>query len=457
MSTVANTPKVVADHYEIDSSAPIGSGGMALVFRGRDLRTRRDVALKTLKPEWVSDASARARFRHEARTMAFLTHPNVARVYDLFEPDEISAPWAVLEFVPGPSLRQEIDREGQLDIDRIAHLLRQVASALDHLHKRGMVHLDVKPQNILFSDPMTLKLIDFGIAQRAHTAPELLNGQSFGTVSYVSPEQASGEVVGPASDIYSLGCVVYEMVTGRTPFVTSGATTPEEILLSHVSVAPVAPTNMRVDLDLPDWIDDVILDALRKDPDQRYTSTVGFADAFQQSLDAATPIDSTVPLGDLPRFDPRRNPVVVQDPRPRPVARRTGPPLVTRIPTIFLWKLILIVAVGNLLLAGLSYFVFGTVPGLYEPETSFAAASRIEVRAELLNVREGFNDSAVIVGQVTGGMVLDVTGPPIAGWIPIEFQFGQETITGYVATEHVDTVPLTGQERLRRQLETWLP
>ena len=457
MSTVAHMPRVVADHYEIDGNTPIGSGGMALVFRGRDLRTRRDVALKTLKPEWVNDANARARFRHEARTMAFLTHPNVARVYDLFEPDEISAPWAVLEFVPGPSLRQEIDREGHLDIDRIAHLLRQVASALDQLHKRGMVHLDVKPQNIIFADPMTLKLIDFGIAQRAHTAPELLNGQTFGTVSYVSPEQATGEVVGPASDIYSLGCVVYEMVTGRTPFVGTNGAPSDEILSSHVSAVPALPTDIRPDLDLPDWIDDVILDALHKNPDQRYTSTIGFADSFQQSLDAATPIDSTVPLGDLPRFDPRRNPVVIQDPRPRPVARRTGPPLVTRVPTVFLWKLILIVALGNVLLAGLSWFVFGTIPGLYEPQTTFTSAVEVEVAAEVLNVRVAAANSADIVGQVTRGMTLDITGPPDSGWIPIEFQFGGETIVGFVATEHVEPVPLTGQERLRRQVETWLP
>src|SRR5687767_11931666 len=139
--------KVVADHYEIEGSQPIGSGGMALVYRGRDLRTRREVALKTLKPEWVHDAAARARFRHEARTMAFLSHPNVARVYDLFEPNEQSQPWVVLEYVPGFSLRQEIDHNGPIDIDRLSHLLKQIAAALHHLHQRGMVHLDVKPQN----------------------------------------------------------------------------------------------------------------------------------------------------------------------------------------------------------------------------------------------------------------------------------------------------------------------
>ena len=195
---VTGNNQVVADHYEIEGVQPIGSGGMALVYRGRDLRTRRLVALKTLKPEWVDNPVARARFRHEARTMAFLSHPGVAKVYDLHEPNEQSRPWAVLEFIPGLSLRQEIDRSGPIDIDRLTHLLKQIAAALAHLHQRGMVHLDVKPQNILFEDPMTIKLIDFGIAQESGTVPETLDGQIFGTVSYVSPEQAAGERVDPA-------------------------------------------------------------------------------------------------------------------------------------------------------------------------------------------------------------------------------------------------------------------
>ena len=156
---------VVADHYQIESDLPIGSGGMALVYAGRDLRTRRSVALKTLKPEWIADSGARARFRHEARTMAFLAHPNVVQVYDLWEPDDGSQPWVVLELLEGPSLRQALDKSGPMDLDVVAHLLKQIAAALDHLHGRGLCHLDIKPANILFAEPMKVKLIDFGIAQ----------------------------------------------------------------------------------------------------------------------------------------------------------------------------------------------------------------------------------------------------------------------------------------------------
>ena len=325
--------KVVADHYEIEGSQPIGSGGMALVYRGRDLRTRREVALKTLKPEWVHDAAARARFRHEARTMAFLSHPNVARVYDLFEPNEQSQPWVVLEYVPGFSLRQEIDHNGPIDIDRLSHLLKQIAAALHHLHQRGMVHLDVKPQNILFEEPMVVKLIDFGIAQKVGSVLEASNGQAFGTVSYVSPEQASGEEVGPASDIYSLGCVVYEMVTGEPVFAFRDSTDPQIMLAAHLTESPIPPSRRRPDLFLPEWIDDIVLDALGKDPEDRYPTTLAFAEAFEGALNAATPPDSTVPLDRLPRFDPRRNPTVVHTPPPVVGARRNAPPVISRIRT----------------------------------------------------------------------------------------------------------------------------
>jgi serine/threonine protein kinase len=448
--------RVVADHYEIDDQ-PIGTGGMALVYRGRDLRTRREVALKTLKPEWVSDAHARARFRHEARTMAFLSHPNVARVYDLFEPNEQSQPWVVLEFVPGLSLRQEIDRNGPIDIDRLAHLLKQIAAALNHLHQRGMVHLDVKPQNILFDDPMTVKLIDFGIAQEAGTILEVANGQAFGTVSYVSPEQASGEEVGPASDIYSLGCVVYEMVTGETVFRYRDGTDPQIVLAAHLTELPIPPTGRRPNLELPEWIDDIVLDALAKVPEDRYPTTVAFAEAFEGALSAATPPDSTVPLSRLPRFDPRSNPTIVHTPPPVVAARIKGPPLVARIRTVFLWKLVGIVALGNLLLAVLSYWDTGVVPGLYDPSVAIHAGTTVTVTAELLNVRADPSDSSPVLDQVDQSAELRVTGLPNGGWWPITYDRNGEQVDGWVSADHIEGVPQSGYERIRDMLQELAP
>ena len=148
--------------------------------------------------------------------MAFLDHPNVAKVYDLL--DEGEAPWAVLEFVPGRSLKDVVGDRGALPPAEVADLLDQIASALDHVHDRKLVHLDIKPQNLLLTPDGLVKLIDFGLAQPAGSTQELIGGTTFGTAAYLSPEQAAGEPVDCTADVYALGCVVYELLTGQPPF-----------------------------------------------------------------------------------------------------------------------------------------------------------------------------------------------------------------------------------------------
>jgi len=269
---------IVADHYQIESDQPIGSGGMALVYRGRDLRTRRQVALKTLKPEWVADPAARSRFRHEARTMAFLAHPNVARVFDLWEPDDASQPWVVLELLQGPSLRQELDLHGPMDIDRVAHLLRQIASALDHLHGRGLCHLDVKPQNLLFAEPMIIKLIDFGIAQPTGSSSRIEGIQAFGSPAYISPEQARhSRGVDIRSDIYSLGCSLYHMIAGHPPF-------PEGNLAEKIYSHQLREAEPLADLvpGVPPELSALVHRCLRKNPEDRYATARELADRLSK-------------------------------------------------------------------------------------------------------------------------------------------------------------------------------
>ena len=449
--------RIVAGHYETNLSEPIGSGGMAIVYLGRDLRTRRAVALKTLKPDWIDDPAARARFRREARTMAFLSHPNVAKVYDLVEEDEQAQPWAVLEYINGPSLRDVLDRTGPFDIERACHFLNQIADALGHLHSRGLVHLDVKPQNILFSDDYTVKLIDFGIAQQAGSAQEVMNGQAFGTVTYVSPEQASGSVIDVTSDVYSLGCVVYEMISGTPPFENPPGTDPQDVLNAHVSAVPVAPTLRRPDLELPGWIDDIVLDAIEKDPARRYPSTVKFAASFRGAMEAEIPPDSTVPLHKLPPFREPTTITVEPAALPKPLVRRKGPPLVTRIRTTFLWRLIGIFAIGNLLLAGLSFWEDGRIPGVYQPDVAIHAGRSVHVTADLLNVRSSPNGTAGVVDQVPAGAELHVTGLMVDGWWPVEYTSGETEVRGYVAAEHVEGVPQTGYEWARDRLDDLLP
>ena len=448
---------IVADHYQIENPEPIGSGGMALVYAGRDLRTRRPAALKTLKPEWVNDSAARARFRHEARTMAFLAHPNVARVYDLWEPDDATQPWVVLELLEGPSLREYLDRYGPMDLDVVGHLLRQIASALDHLHGRGLCHLDIKPSNILFAEPMKVKLIDFGIAQPTGSATRSEDGPAFGSIAYLSPEQAAGERIGPASDTYSLGCVVYEMVTGSTPFVFEEDTDPQIMLAAHLTEEIEPPTERAPDLDLPAWIDDIVLDAMMRDPDRRYRTSTAFADAFRGAMEAEIPPDSTVPLNHLPRFDPRVNPTIVHAEQPIVRATRRRPPKVATMSTGWIWKLVLIMIIANAMLGGLLLLTRGEIPGVYKPETPIRIGAPIEITTDFLNIRAAPSGDAEVLGQLGAGDDITVTGLPENGWLPIEVERDDGTISGYVSLEFVKTLPLSGYERIRNRIEQVLP
>ena len=310
---------VVAGRYQVDLDAPLGAGGMALVYRGRDLRTRRDVALKTLRLEYRHDPETRARFRREARLMAFLAHPNVVRVYDLN--DEGEAPWVVLEYVPGRSLKDLIAERGAFSPGETADVLDQVASALTHLHSGGLVHLDVKPQNLLVTPEGRVKLIDFGLAQHTGAVQEVINGTTFGTAAYLSPEQASGEPVRAATDVYALGCVVYELLTGRPPFqVDVPGSIKNEVIRAHLERAPDPPSRVRPDLGLPRWVDDVVLWALAKDPAARYGGVDTFARVFRAGVEGenVSGLGTTNPLAltDVPRTDapPQRAPAAASEP-----------------------------------------------------------------------------------------------------------------------------------------------
>ncbi len=187
-NTAAPRLLVVADHYEIDPERPLGTGGMSIVYEARDLKNRRTVAIRTLRAEQAQNPETRARFRKEARTMAFIQHPNVARVYDLWEDD--SSAWVAMELVPGKSLREVLAEQGPLPLFEVAVILNQCASALEKLHSAGMVHLDVKPANLIQTPDGTIKLIDFGLAQQADQTQELLHGMAYGSAAYLSPEQA---------------------------------------------------------------------------------------------------------------------------------------------------------------------------------------------------------------------------------------------------------------------------
>lgn len=429
---------VVAGRYELDPTDPIAVGGMAVVFRGRDLRTRRDVALKTLRPEYRTDPETRARFRREIRTMTFAAHPNVAEIYDLQE--EPDAPWAVMELVPGKNLKQILNAKGPFDAEDTANILDQVASALDHLHARGFVHLDIKPQNIMMLPDGTIKLIDFGLAQPAGHTQQLISGTTFGTAAYLAPEQAAGEPVDATTDVYALGCVVYELLTGNPPFHDQiKGDAKHELIRAHIERDPPPPSKVRPDLHLPGWVDDVVLWAMSRHPTERYHTVSSFARVFHDgAFDELTTTRQIAPreLDDLP-LAPIAEPAHPAGRVARAVYQAGG--RAARRGRRFsrtLWRLTAAFAVVNLILFLVSFAIGHVDAGIIGGEASLHAGGTARVSVDSLNVRQTAGQDAAIVATLAYGTDLALTGSPErlsdGAWWPIELTVDGTTIDGYV-------------------------
>src|SRR5438552_1178884 len=259
------TTRVYSGRYELVRR--IARGGMAEVYLARDLLLDRPVALKMLFPELSVDQAFVARFRREAQAAANLSHPNIVSVYDWGEGD--GAYFIVMEYVDGRPLSSHIRAEGALLPDRAAAVGAAVAAALGFAHKAGVIHRDVKPGNVLITADGQVKVADFGIARATSAAQEDLTqtGAVMGTATYFSPEQAQGLPVDPRTDVYSLGVVLYEMVTGRPPFSGDSAVA---IAYKHVRETPVPPRE--VNPALPQAFQDVVLQAMAKNPAARYAT-----------------------------------------------------------------------------------------------------------------------------------------------------------------------------------------
>ena len=251
----------------------LGEGGMAEVSLGHDLLLNRPVAIKKLHHRYADDAALRARFEREAERAASLTHPNIIEIYDVG--DDNGRPYIVMEYVAGDTLKQIILEEGPFNPDDVAALLEQVAFALDYAHERGIVHRDVKPQNILVDTVGLAKVVDFGIAKGLSDASLTDLGAALGTAHYVSPEQASGLMATPSSDIYSLGVVAFEMLTRHVPFDGDSSI---NIAIQHIEDAPPSPSALQPYL--ASSVDDIVQRALAKNPTLRYRSAGEFASAM---------------------------------------------------------------------------------------------------------------------------------------------------------------------------------
>ena len=277
--------RVLGNRYEL--LLPLASGGMGRVWRARDVLLERPVAVKVLRSELAGDATFRARFRAEAHHTAALHHAHIASVFDYGEQEvegECVA-YLVMELVEGESLSTLLEREGRLDPARTLDVLRQTAAALAAAHAAGVVHRDVKPGNVLVGNDGTVKIADFGIAWSASSVPLTGTGQVVGTAHYLSPEQAEGAKASPASDVYALGTVAYECLTGRRPFDGENSV---QIALRQIREEPLP-----LPADIPPVIRAVVERAMAKDPAVRYPDGA----TLREAVEAAAAYSPTVPIG----------------------------------------------------------------------------------------------------------------------------------------------------------------
>jgi len=267
--------QVLGDRYEL--LEPIGRGGMATIYRATDQKMERIVAVKILREMYSSDPKFVLRFQREARAVSALAHPNIVQVFDYGKSGD--AYFIVMELIEGADLRKYLRAHGVLDIRRAVVIAHDTALALGAAHRRGIVHRDVKPQNILVNDDALVKLTDFGIATFYRDIDNerlTTTGMTLGTVQYYAPEQAQGEIVQPAADVYALGIVLYEMLVGHPPF---DGDTPVAIAVRHIQEPPVRPS--RYNPNIPPALERVILRCLEKDPRDRYRDGDALAYALE--------------------------------------------------------------------------------------------------------------------------------------------------------------------------------
>jgi eukaryotic-like serine/threonine-protein kinase len=241
----------------------VGGGGMALVYKGQDLLLNRKVAVKILRQQYVHDEEFIRRFRREAQSAASLSHPNVVSIYDVGQEDEIH--YIVMEYIEGITLNDLIKQRAPMQVEEAINIASQICDALDHAHHNGIIHRDIKPHNILIGRNGRVKVTDFGIARAASSSSITQTGSVIGSVHYFSPEHAKGTQAGEMSDLYSLGIVLYQMLTGKLPF--SGES-PISVALKHLQENVEAPRS--VNPLIPQSVENLILKSMRKRPEERY-------------------------------------------------------------------------------------------------------------------------------------------------------------------------------------------
>jgi len=327
------TPTEVAGRYKLENR--LGAGGMSTVFRAQDTVLERAVAVKLLAEHLAQDDDFVARFRREALAAARLQHPNIVQVFDSGQDQESGRHYIVMEYVDGPSCADLLRQHRMFDTEDTVRIVRDACQGLDYAHRAGVIHRDVKPGNLLVSNETgTTKLADFGIAKAAEQTRITQVGAVLGTAAYLSPEQATGEEAGPASDIYSLGVCAYQFLTGRLPH-EYGSLTELALKQQQERVAPI--TTYRDDV-TPE-LDQAVRLCLERDPAHRYANALDMAGALEAGVrgdttaatelmaltDATSKLDTTAATRALPAERAPRRAAPAAERRPAP-PRRERPP-----------------------------------------------------------------------------------------------------------------------------------
>jgi eukaryotic-like serine/threonine-protein kinase len=306
-------PRDLAGRYTV--RAPIGEGAFSVTYRAIDNTLQREVAIKVLREQYASHKGFDSRFEREARSAARISHPNVIPVYDYGRHGNL--PYIIMQFVDGPNLKEYVREDGPLTIEEAMHFARQILDGLAAIHDEGIIHRDVKPQNVLIDEGMQAKITDFGVAFATVDPGLTETGMAVGTAAYMAPEQASGESVGPQADLYAVGVILYELLTGRLPFQGEN---PVQVMYRHVNEMPEPPRSLN--RSVPLGVEAVVLKALSKDPYDRFADARTMRDALITPGSAAARTATTPVVAQPEVYRTAERPGVAQPP-PR---RRSAPP-----------------------------------------------------------------------------------------------------------------------------------
>jgi eukaryotic-like serine/threonine-protein kinase len=387
----------------------IGSGGMAEVRRGRDLRIGRDVAIKLLRPDLGRDPAFQTRFRREAQAAASLNSASIVAVFDTGEDviDGRVTPYIVMEYVQGRTLREVLNEDGRLLPGRALQVTAEICHALEQAHAAGIVHRDIKPANVMLTEAGQVKVMDFGIA-RALTGSSTMTQTAtvIGTAYYLSPEQARGEHVDARSDIYSTGCLLYELLTGAPPFTGDSAVA---VAYQHVREEPIPPST--IEPDVPPDIDAIVLVAMSKNPANRYSSAAEMRADLERSM-AGVPVLATPVRRDEPTAVTALPPTAVTLRTP-PKRRRGLAYVLLILATAGVFVVALVVA-RNLLSGGHAEVNTPNVIGQTLPQATATLHGKGLVVGTVIFRFTGTNDSGTVISQTPAAQFLLSQGDKVS-------------------------------------------